>query len=110
MIWPGRRLALALLAPALLSLGLFATETVKPTIIVLDVVIAAIAVLDLSSLTGAGRIRAERRSSAVASLGEPQEVELSLENFGSRPRAMRVRDDLPETFTSEPGEFLVQVP
>jgi uncharacterized protein (DUF58 family) len=110
MIWPGRRLALALLAPALLSLGLFATERLKPTIVVLDVTIALIALLDLASLAGARRLRAERRCGAVASLGETHEVELSIENFGSSPRGMRVRDDLPETFTSEPGEFLVQVP
>jgi uncharacterized protein (DUF58 family) len=109
MIWPGRRLALVLLAPALLSLALFVTPAAWPGVVALDVAIGAAALIDLASLIGAGRLRAERRCGAVGSLGEPQEVELSVENLGRSPRRMRVRDDVPETFTADPAEFLVRV-
>jgi uncharacterized protein (DUF58 family) len=110
MIWPGRRLALALLLPALLSLGLFATEVLWPAVVALDVAVGALALADLTTLSGGSRLRAGRRCGAVASLGEPQEVELTVENFGRAPRRLRVRDDVPATFTAEPAEFLVSVP
>ncbi len=110
MIWPGRRLALALLVPGLLSLGLFATEALWPGVVVLDAAIVLIALGDLFTLVGASRLRAERRCGAVASLGESQEVELTVENLGRSRRLMRVRDDVPATFSVEPAEFLVLVP
>jgi len=110
MIWPGRRLALALLLPALLSLGLFATESVGPGVVALDVVLGAVVLADLATLRGAGRLRAERRCGAVGSLGEAQEVELTVENLGRSPRLLRVRDDVPAEFSAEPDEFLARVP
>ena len=110
MIWPGRRLALALLVPALLSLGLFATEVLWKGVIALDVAIALMALGDLATLLGSSRLRAERRCGAVASLGESQEVELTIENLGRSRRLMRVRDDVPDTFSVDPAEFVVIVP
>ena len=110
MIWPGRRMALALFVPALLSLGLFATEALWTGVLVLDAAIVLIALGDLLTLLGAGRLRAERRCGAVASLGEPQEVELTIENLGRTRRLVRVRDDVPATFSTEPAEFVVTVP
>jgi uncharacterized protein (DUF58 family) len=110
MIWPGRRLAVALLLPALLSLSLFVSERIWPAVVALDVVISALALADLSTLRGARRLRAQRHSGAVGSLGEPQDVELSIENLDYSRRKMRVRDDVPESISAEPGEFLVDVP
>ncbi len=110
MIWPGRRLALALFIPALLSLGLFVMPALRGAVFLLDMAIVAIALVDLFSLMGAGRLRAERMHGVVASLGEPLEIELSLENLGSGRRLLRVRDDVPDTFTTDRPEFLVHVP
>jgi uncharacterized protein (DUF58 family) len=110
MIWPGRRLSLALLVPALLALGLFVNEAVWPGVVALDLAIFLVAFADLATLIGAGRLRAERTCGAVGSLGEPHGVELALENLGRSPRRMRVRDDVPATFAAEPAEFLVRVP
>jgi uncharacterized protein (DUF58 family) len=110
MIWPGRALALALLAPALLSLALFVTETVRPAVIALDVAAGFVALADLATLAGSGRGRAERRCVPVGSLGERQEFELTIENLGRVARRLRIRDDVPETFAADPAEFLVDVP
>ena len=110
MIWPGRRLALALLVPTLLSLGLFVTDAVWPAVELIDLAIFVVAMADLATLLGAKKLRAERRSGGVGSLGEPQEVELTVENLGRSPRRMRLREQLPETFSVEPAEFLVSVP
>jgi uncharacterized protein (DUF58 family) len=109
-IWPGRALAVALLVPALLSLGLFVTGTIAPALVLLDVAIGLAALADLVSLAGSGRFHVQRSSSAVGSLGEPQQVELTVGNHGRRGRRVRIRDDVPETFHAEPAEFLIDVP
>lgn len=110
MIWPGRRMAVVMLAPALLSLGLFAHEAFRPIVLFLDVAVVVAILLDLTTLRGAGRLRAERACGVVASLGEPQDVELTIENLSRRECELRLRDDVPPTFHAEPGEFLTSVP
>ncbi len=110
MIWPGRSLGTALLVPTLLSLALLVSEVIRPAVIALDVMVGAIALADLVTLVGARRFRVERRCGSVGSLGEPQEVELTIENLGRSGRRMRVRDDIPETFAAEPAAFLASVP
>ena len=112
MIWPGRNLAVAMLVPALMSLALLTpnSEPLRLPLLGLDAIVALVALVDLASLIGAGRLRAERTIGAVASLGERQEVELTLENAGRSRRVLRVRDDVPEPFEAEPAEFLVRVP
>ncbi|MBV8318890.1 MAG: DUF58 domain-containing protein [Planctomycetaceae bacterium] len=110
LVWPGRALASALLVPALMSLALFVSEALWPAVIALDVVIGVVAVVDLFTLIGAGQFRAERRCGTVASLGEPQQVELTIEGLGRAGRVMRARDDVPETFVADPSDFLVRIP
>ena len=110
MIWPSRALAIALLVPALLSLGLFVSEVPAPALVALDVLLVVLALVDLATLLGAGRFRVERRCGQVGSLGEPQEVELTIANLGRLGRIFRARDDVPESFTADPTDFLVRVP
>jgi len=109
MIWPGRALALALLVPALLSLGLFVSNLLGGAILVLDLVVGLVALLDLVTLVGARAFRVERRCGTVGSLGEAQEVELTLVNQSRRGRVFRARDDVPDPFVADPAEFLVRV-
>ncbi len=66
-IWPGRSLAIALLVPALVSLGVFASERVKPVLMVLNLVVAIVAVTDAASLHGAGRFRVSRKCGTTCS-------------------------------------------
>jgi uncharacterized protein (DUF58 family) len=91
-------------------MGLFASERVKPVVIVLDVVVAAVALLDLASLRGAGRFQVSRRCGTTCSIGEPQEVSVLIENLTGKGRRLRLRDDVPDVFRSEPTEFLIDVP
>jgi uncharacterized protein (DUF58 family) len=109
-IWPGRALAIAFLVPALLSLALFASEVLKPVVVVLDLAVAAVALLDLASLRGAGKFHVTRRCEPTCSLGEPQQVTLELENLGPAARRLRLRDDVPAVFAVDPDEFRVDVP
>ena len=111
-IWPGRNLALAVLVPSIMSMALLDERSgpLRPAVAGLDVAVAVLAALDLLTLARSGRLRAVRRCGAVASLGEVQEVELTIENPGRSRRRVRVRDDVPDAFKAEPSEFLVSVP
>ena len=111
-IWPGRNLAVAALVPTLMSMALLVPggEGLKPALYGLDAVVGVLAILDLTTLPRRSRLRAARACGAVASLGEAQEVELTLENLGRLRRILRIRDDVPEPFDAEPAEFLVRVP
>jgi uncharacterized protein (DUF58 family) len=110
MIWPGRPLAIAASLPVALSLGLFVDAAIKPAVLAVDVIIAAVALVDLFSLIGARNFRVARRVGPVCSLGEPFEVELTLENLGRSGRILQLRDDVPETMTTEPGDFVAKIP
>ena len=105
MIWPGRPLATASLVPALLSLGLFLSPSLRPAILALDALIAIVALGDLATLWGARRFGVERRCGSVGSIGEPFAVELIFENQGKVARHLRIRDDVPDPFGAEPAEF-----
>ena len=109
MIWPGRPLATAALIPALLTFGLFLTPALRPAILALDAVVVVIALVDLATLRGARKFIVERRGGAVGSIGEPFGVELIFENEGKAARRLRVRDDVPDSMTADPDEFLVQI-
>ena len=112
MIWPGRNLAVAALVPAVMSLALLMprSEILRPALFGLDAVVGLLALIDLMTLLGRSRLRVTRGCGAVASLGEAQEVELTIENAGRLRRVLRIKDDVPEPFEAEPAEFLVSVP
>ena len=110
MIWPGPRLVFWLLIPALVSLGLLVSDQFGPFILLLDGAILLVAFVDMLTLIGARKLRAERVCNPVCSLGESQEVELTIENFARRQRQMRLRDDVPSTFAADPPEFELTIP
>lgn len=110
MIWPGRAMSRLLLVPALLSLGVFVSEEVIAPVVMLDILVAIVAVVDLVTLAGSGRFRVVRRCGRVCSLGEPHDVVLEVENLGRWGRRLRLKDDIPAHFDAEPGEFLVAIP
>lgn len=112
MIWPTRALALFALVPALMSLALLVPDTpsLQPALLVLDGLLGLVALLDLATLIRSGRLRAERRLGKVASLGEPEEVVLAIENLGQVTRGLQVKDDVPDTFLADPETFVVRAP
>jgi uncharacterized protein (DUF58 family) len=109
-IWPGRALGVAFLIPALASLALFVDEAALPVVLALDGVATCVALVDLMSLIGAGRWKASRHLSPVCSLNEPHTVKLVLENASRRAHVLRLRDDVPPEFTTEPEVFEITVP
>jgi uncharacterized protein (DUF58 family) len=109
-VWPGRSLGTILLIPAILSLALFAGGSVAPVLVMLDLAVLALGLLDLVSLRSAVRLSLSRACGSTCSLGEPQQVSLLIGNSSRRGLRMRVRDDIPDSFTAEPAEFQVDVP
>ncbi len=110
MIWPGRALGVALVFPALLSLTLFVNDGILPIVVAMDAAIALVAVVDLLTLAGAGRLKVERRLGEVCSLNEPADVEIVLENPHRAARQLRLRDDVPDEFSADPPAFELVVP
>jgi uncharacterized protein (DUF58 family) len=112
MIWPGRTLVALAVVPAVVSL-LAATEWGGPAataLLGLDALIGLAALGDLATLLGVRRLTAGRSVGAVASLGEPLAVRLTVSNPGRRALTLRIKDDVPEPFAAEPAEFLARVP
>jgi uncharacterized protein (DUF58 family) len=110
LLWPGRALGVALLVPALLSLALLVTDAIVPFVVALDLAVGLVALVDLLTLRGAGKISVERKLSPVCSLDEPTDVELVVANPGRRSRLLRLRDDVPGEFAVDPAAFQVAVP
>ncbi len=71
--------------------------------LVLELAVALVALADLATLAAPAGLRVERHVGQVCSLDEPQEVELVVENPGRAARSMRLRDDVPDEFSAEPG-------
>ncbi len=108
---PGRNLVAILMVPAAISPVLFFRADLLPALLTVDAIILACALGDLLSLIGIGRsrFRFERSCQQVASLGEPQQVELSLENRTRLRRRMQIRDDVPETCRATPEQFAIRL-
>jgi uncharacterized protein (DUF58 family) len=85
-------------------------SSIAPVLLGIDALIGLVGLVDLATLRGAGRLTASRTLGAVASLGEPMTVSLTITNRGRLPRLVRIKDDVPEPFAAEPAEFLVRVP
>jgi uncharacterized protein (DUF58 family) len=76
----------------------------------LDAAVGLVALFDLGTLWGAGRLKVERRIGRVCSLDEPEDVELVVDNTGRAARRVWLRDDVPREFTADPAAFEVTVP
>jgi uncharacterized protein (DUF58 family) len=103
--------ALVLLAlPPLLSFALLYApwqQTLVPIILLLDVVIPAVAFVDLWTLAGLRTFKIERQASRVASIRKNHRITLHITSVSRVRRAAWIRDDLPPEFAATPQEFLL---
>jgi uncharacterized protein (DUF58 family) len=72
-------------------------------LVLIDLLAVSVLVLDLLTITGASRIRVERRMLKSASLGGHHESQIVLENRSDRHHRMEVREDVPEGLSCEPA-------
>ncbi len=80
------------MAPALLSLVLFIREEVLPLVLAIDGIVAFVALIDLASLVGAGRLRVEPPGGPGLFAQRAARMSFSsIENAGRRARSLRLR-------------------
>ena len=108
-VFPRKRLVLAVLVPAGLTLGLLAFEGMLPAVIVLDVVLVLVLAGDLATLPSSKTFSAERESGRVVSLGKPHPVVLTVNNHAQRWFDVSARDAVPHLLNPEPDEFDVRL-
>ena len=106
-IYPHIPLVVLLGVPCLLTFGLLIDSRLLGLVAVVDVVIPAIALIDLLTLPRLGSLSVERQATRIASLQKPHRVTLHLSNLSSRRLAAWVRDDIPQEFEPNPKEFIL---
>ena len=109
-VYPHRPLMLLLLAPSFLALWIVFLPGVWPAVVVVDVVIALVALIDLWGMRKSHRLKVERKIGTIASLAKPHPVELTVTNHSSGDWSVWVRDGLSDGLSGEPAEFCVVLP
>lgn len=109
-VYPNRPLVLLLVIPLFLSFWLVIFPGVWPGVTLVNLVVLAVAVVDLFTLARQDSFAAERQVGLTASLAKTHPVMLTLTNQGVRGQPVRVRDGVPNELTAEPDEFLIQLP
>ncbi len=110
MIAPGRALFLASIVPAFATLALYLDLSAWPLVVGIDVVLLAIALIDLTSLPRKKHISARREMGQVATRGEWHDVTLVIENRSRRVIDTIVRDDQMPELNSNEHAFPVRLP
>ncbi len=108
-IYPTGRLVLLALGPAIVSLGLLAADWVMVLVLVLDGLLAGVALFDVLTLPRPGDFSAVRRSGRIVSIRKRHPVQLTLMNHSRTACEVTVRDGVPELLQAEPSEFRLQL-
>ena len=108
--YPSRKLVWMAIVPAAVSGGLLLAAELLWPLAALDVVLAAVATIDLATLPSSRRFGAQRASVRVASLRKRHAVSLTVSNFARRSFHTEIRDGVPQLLNPEPAEFRVDLP
>ncbi len=109
-IFPHTPLAIVMLAPCLLSLGLAVRPDIFLLVATADVAILLVAITDLLSVPGPRAFSAERTTLRIASLQKRHPVTLTVSNHARRALHVRIRDDLTEHLEAAPDDFARHLP
>ena len=105
-IYPRRGLVWLAVCAALATLALIFAAAATTAILVLDGVLACVALADLATLPRRKAFSLQRAAGRIASLQKPHAVTLTLMNHSSRPRHVALRDGVPHELQPEPRQFL----
>ena len=108
--FPHTPLALVMLGPCLLSLGLVGRPEIFLLVATADVAILLVAIADLLSVPGPRAFSAERTTLRIASLQKRHPVTLTVNNHSRRALHVRIRDDLAEQLEALPDDFARHLP
>jgi uncharacterized protein (DUF58 family) len=114
-VYPRKRLVLAFLIPAAISLGLLVAvmspplaplaDVVLALIVLIDAVLVLILAADLTTLPSAKTFAVEREAGRIVSLRKSHPVAIAVDNRAARGFDVSVRDGLPERLGAEPAQF-----
>jgi uncharacterized protein (DUF58 family) len=108
--YPSRRLVWLAIVPAALSSGLLLAAGWLWALAAVDVVLAAVAMIDLATLPFSRPFGVQRAAVRVASLRKRHAVSLTVSNLARRSFHMEIRDGVPQLLNPEPAEFHVELP
>jgi len=104
--FPYTPLAIVMLGPCILSLGMLFYPELFLLVGTADVVILLVAAADLFSLPGERAFSAERSTLRITSLKKRHRVSLTVNNHTRRTWNVWIRDDVPQEFEATPDEFV----
>jgi uncharacterized protein (DUF58 family) len=111
-IFPHTPLLVLLGLPCLLTFALLFAPwqpVLLPVILLIDVVIPAVALVDLLTLAGKRSFAIERETTRVASIQKNHRVTLHVSNISRLWRHAWIRDDVPQEFEAHPKEFVLRL-
>ena len=103
--YPSQLFLVVMLLPCLVSLGLVLVPDLYLVVIVVNLLIVAIATLDLLTIIAPVRFQATRELLKIASLGKKHDCELTITNYSKRGCFVEIRDDLPVEFQPDVDKF-----
>ncbi len=109
-VYPRRPLVWLAMLPAVVSCGVLVTPEMTTVVLVLNGLLAALALGDALTLPLRNSFSAERAAGRVASLGKPHPLTLTLLNHGARRYDVAIRDGVPPELNPEPAQFTLRVP
>lgn len=108
-VFPQLLLVVCFLGPSLATFAVLASPVWFSVIVLVEALLAAVALVDLATLPRVGGLQAERETLRVASLDKPHRVTLTLNNLSRRILKLTMRDDVPQEFTANPQEFAMRL-
>ena len=113
-IYPRPVLALVVMVPALLSIGVVYMErdlawTGVLPIFFFDATVLLITVIDALSIPKRDRFSLERQTGRIVSLGKPHRLRIVVSHVANRAHSVWIRDDVDELLNPEPGEFALRL-
>jgi len=108
-IYPHTALVLAATLPGLISLTLFAGSALWIPLLILDLLLALMAAVDLFSLPSRRALSVTRQCQRAASLDKHHPITLNVTNHSGRPLLVWIRDGVPPSLRPEPDGFKLRI-
>ena len=102
-VFPNHRMLYLGMIPIVFSVAMVLHPLIGWLLLAVDLIIIAVALVDLFSIVPAKYFAADRSSVHIVSLGKPHDVDVEIINRSKRSCLVRICDDLPEGFTADPA-------
>ncbi len=108
-IYPHVPLAVVLLVPFALSLLVVVEPGMFFVVVLIDLIIACVALIDLFTVPSIHSVSIERRTMRIVSIKQKHQVTLTVTNNSKRSLTIWIRDDVPQDFSIDPKQFVIRL-